>query len=256
LGIIILEDTSDDKEGMTMGKRFEKYYGKSFRRFLKIINPIKKLFISTDCEVHKFNNYHGLQLLKRYNYEDEYDLFHDYLDDINEGSVWADQDFRSIAHFYNPNIERGLFGHSHSLAVTKDYYDKALKLWKEGNRSKSMFYLGACVHIIQDLTISQHVQIRLLNKHRQYENYVKYTHDLVKEYIATKPPIMLDSPENYIRYNAKRAIRIEKKVKDIPSTKLRYYNKTLYTLPLAQRTTAGCYLLFLQDLKKVGAVHP
>ena len=208
------------------------------------------MFIATDCEVHKFNNYHGLQLLKKFNYEDEYELFSKYLEDIDKGSVWADQDFRSIAHFYNPNMERGLFGHSHSLAVTKDYYDKALKLWKKGDRNNSMFYLGACVHIIQDLTISQHVKIRLLDQHRQYENYVKYTHDLVKEYIADKPPILLSSPEKYIRYNAIRAIRIENKVKNIPTRKLRFYEKTLYSLPLAQRTTAGCYLLFLKDLKK------
>jgi phospholipase C len=160
LGIITLDDISKDKEGMTMGKRFERYYGKSLRRLLKIINPLKKIFISTECEVHKFINYHALQLLKRYRYEDEYELFQNYLDYINEGAVWADQDFKSIAHFYNPDKERGLFGHSHSLALVKDYYKKALKLWKEGNKSKSMFYFGAYVHIVQDLTISQHVKIR------------------------------------------------------------------------------------------------
>lgn len=233
-----------------MGKRFEKYYGKFLRRFLKIINPVKKLIITTDCEVHKFNNYHGLKLLKQYGYENEYEFLKPYLEDINAGSVWADQDFRSIAHFYNPNIERGLFGNNHSLALTKDYYDNALKYWKEGSKDKSMFYLGACVHIIQDLTISQHVKVRLLDEHRQYENYVKYTHDLVKEYIANKPPILLDSPEKYIRYNAIRAIRIDKRFKKIPTRKLRFYNKTLYSLPLAQRTTAGCFILFLKDLKK------
>lgn len=233
-----------------MKKKFENYYGRSFRRLLKIINPIKKAIISTDCEVHKFNNYHAVKLLEKYDYCTEYHFFTKYLKHINEGSVWADQDFKSIAHFYNPHMERGMFGHNHSLQLTEDYYDKALRLWRIGNKSKGMFYLGACVHIIQDLTISQHVKIRLLDGHRQYENYVKYTHDLVKEYIATKAPILLDTPKHYIEYNARQALKIDQKVKKIPSTKHRFYHKTLYTLPLAQRTTAGCYIQFLEDLKK------
>lgn len=233
-----------------MKKKFEKYYGQSLRRFLKIINPIKKIIISTDCEVHKFNNLHAINLLKKYEYNNEYHIFNKYLKDINKGSVWADQDFKSIAHFYNPNMKRGLFGHNHSLELTMDYYDKALELWRKGNRHKSMFYLGACVHIIQDLTISQHVKIRLLDGHRQYENYVKYTHDLVKEYIAKDAPILQDSPEKYIEYNALQAIKIDEKFKKIPSTKHRFYHKTLYTLPLAQQTTAGCFILFLKVLKE------
>lgn len=233
-----------------MNKIFEKYYGKILRRLLKIINPIKKLFISTECEVHLFNNLHSIKLLKKYGYMKEYYIFIKYLKDINKGSVWADQDFKSIAHFYNPNIKRGLFGHNHSLALTKDYYNKAITLYNKGDRHKGMFYLGACVHIIQDLTISQHVKIRLLDNHRQYENYVKYTHDLVKEYIANDPPIIKNSPKEYIEYNASQAIKIDDEFKKIASVKHRFYYKTLYSLPLAQRTTAGCFLLFLKELNQ------
>jgi phospholipase C len=233
-----------------MRKKFESYYGKLLNNLLKIINPIKKIVISTDCEVHIFNNYHAVQLLKKYNYNTEYHLFNKYLKDINEGSVWADQDFKSIAHFYNPHMKRGLFGNNNSLNLTNEYYNKAIRLWKAGNKNKAMFYLGACVHIIQDLTISQHVKIRLLDGHRKYENYVKYTHDLVKEYIAAKEPILLNSPEEYIEYNAYHAIKIDDKVKKIPSLKHQFYHKTIYILPLAQQTTAGCLILFLKDLKE------
>lgn len=230
-----------------MKKILEHYYGRSFRRILKIVNPIKKLFIDTDCEVHVFNNYHAVELLKKHDYKKEYRFFKRYLKDIDRGSVWADQDFKSVTHFYNPHMKRGLFGHLNSLDNTKEYYEKALRLWEIGDKQESMFYLGACVHIIQDLTISQHVKIRLLDSHRQYENYVKYTHDLVKEYIAEQGPIRLQSPEAYVEYNAKQALRIEGWVKKIPNIKHQFYHKTLYTLPLAQRTTAGCFLLFMEE---------
>ncbi len=230
-----------------MKKKIENYYGRSLRRFLKIVNPIKKLFIATDCEVHVFINYYAVELLKKHGYKQEYRFFAKYLKDLDKVSVWADQDFKSVTHFYNPHMKRGLFGHKNSLDLTMDYYNIALRLWQIGKKNDSMFYLGACVHIIQDLTISQHVKIRLLNGHRQYENYVKYTHDLVNEYVATESPICLKSPEAYVEYNAMQALRIEEWVKKIPDIKHQYYHKTLYTLPLAQRTTAGCLLLFMHD---------
>lgn len=229
----------------------EKIYGQSFKKILKIINPVKKIIITTECEVHLFNNHHAIMLLKKYNYDEAYAFFKSHIKDINKGSVWADQDFKSINHFYNPYKKKGLFGHGHSLELAENYYNIALGLYLKNDIKAAMFYFGACIHIIQDLTIPQHVNIRLLDNHRQYENFVKYTFDIVKEYISEDPPILLDNPKAYIEYNARIAIRIGNKYYKENSRKLRFHKITLTSLPLAQSTSAGAMILFLNDISKL-----
>lgn len=227
--------------------KFEKYYGKAFKAFLKTINPIKKKIIKTECMVHRFITVEAVKLLHNFKYTDEYLLFAYYIKYLNRGVVWADQDFKSINHFYNPSKKRGLFGHDNSLILTERYYKKALKYWNS-DKEKSMFYLGATVHIIQDLTIPQHANIRLLDSHRQYENFVKVTYETVKGYRTNKEPIILKSTNAYVKFNTKLALKTYNKYKKVRNNKVKYHKITLCSLPLAQRTTAGMFITFLRDV--------
>ncbi|HYE69663.1 MAG TPA: hypothetical protein VEA58_13685, partial [Anaerovoracaceae bacterium] len=45
---------------------------------------------------------HALSILLNDKYLEEYAFFARYIDEINKGAVWADQDFKSSNHFYNP----------------------------------------------------------------------------------------------------------------------------------------------------------
>jgi len=229
-------------------KKIEKHYGNALRRVLKIVNPFKKMIMTTECQVHKFINIQSLRILKTYGYELEYKFFGYHLKCLNEGVVWADQDFKSINHFYNPTKKRGLFGNENSLILTERYYEKALKYWKEKKYEKSMFYLGAAIHILHDLTVPQHVNIRLLDNHRQYENFVRVTYDIVKGFQAKDKPIRLYTIRDYVEYNSRNAIKIYKKYRNIKNDRRRFYKITLSSLPLAQQTTSGAFLMFLKDI--------
>lgn len=66
------------------------------------MNPFKKVIIKTECQVHKHINEHALIILKNDKFEDPYDFFMESIEEINHGAVWADQDFKSSNHFYNP----------------------------------------------------------------------------------------------------------------------------------------------------------
>lgn len=68
----------------------------------RILNPAKKIIVRTECQVHKHINLHALIILKNDRYNEQYDFFEDFLDELNAGTVWADQDFKSSNHFYNP----------------------------------------------------------------------------------------------------------------------------------------------------------
>ncbi|NBI05819.1 zinc dependent phospholipase C family protein [Senegalia massiliensis] len=229
--------------------RFEKYYGMAFKSVLWALNPFKKKIITTECKVHRFINYQSMKLLADNNYIEEFEVYNHYLEEVNRGAVWADQDFKSTSHFYSPTKRRGMFGHSNAKNLTNNYYKKAISYWKKGYKSRSMFYLGASLHIIQDMTIPQHVNIRLLDNHRQYENFVKTTYDIVKEFRTSKSPIEFKKLNSYIVFNAKTALKQYKKYKDLENSRERYYKITKCSLPLAQRTTAGCMIKFLKDVK-------
>jgi phospholipase C len=178
----------------------------------------------------------------------EYNFFNYYISDINKGAVWADQDFKSTNHFYNPYKKKGLYGRKNAMDLGVDYYLKAINLWEGSKFNKSMFYLGAALHITQDMTIPQHANIRLLDNHRQYENYVKYTFKKLDDFNVEKGAYLLDSIENYIKFNARVALKIYKKFKSIQNDEERFFRVTKCSLPLAKRTTAGAMIMFYKDI--------
>jgi len=227
---------------------FETTYDYFLKTVFGIVNPVKKSIIRTQCKVHKFINIKALKILQNDKYLDEYNFFNSYIYDINEGAVWADQDFRSSNHFYNPNKKKGLYGRSSAMELGVDYYSKAIDLWKVGEFNKSLFYLGAALHIIQDMTIPQHANIKLLDSHRQYETFVKRTYKYVSKFQVDSGAYLLDSIENYIKFNARVALKVYKRFKDISEDEDRYYRVARCGLPLAKRTTAGAMVMFYREI--------
>lgn len=227
---------------------FETTYDYFLKAVFGIANPIKKSIIKTQCKVHKFINIEALKILRNDKYLEEYNLFSSYILEINEGAVWADQDFKSSNHFYNPYKKKGLYGRRSAMELGVDYYYKALQLWQVGEYKESFFYLGAALHILQDMTIPQHANIRLLDNHRQYETFVKRTYRYIDDFKVEKGAYILSSIENYIRFNARIAIKIYKRFKDIVDEEQRYYRITKCSLPLAKKTTAGAMIMFYHDV--------
>lgn len=113
-----------------------------------------------------------------------------------------------------------------------------------------MFYLGAALHLIQDVTIPQHVNIRLLDDHRQFETFVKRTYQNVNAFQAYHGAYVLRTLENYMKFNARTALKIYKRYRSIENEESRYYHITKCTLPLAERTTAGAMILFYNHVIK------
>jgi len=227
-------------------------YDNLLTTILAIINLIKSTIVKTECKVHKFINIFAFKILRNDKYFDAYNILSCYIKEINDGVVWADQDFKSLSHFYNPVQKRGLYGRKSAMDLGVDYYNKAVFLWKHGEYSKSCFYLGACLHIIQDMVIPQHANIRLLDNHRQFETYVKRTYEHIDEFHIDKGAYRLKSIEHYIKFNARVALKIDKKFKYISDDETRFYRITRCIIPLAERTTAGAMVMFFNDIMESG----
>ncbi len=111
-----------------------------------------------------------------------------------------------------------------------------------------MFFLGAALHLVQDVTIPQHVNIRLLEDHRQFENFVKRTYQNVDAFQAYQKAYVMSTIENYIKFNARTALKVYKRFRTISDDESRYYRITRCTLPLAERTTAGALVMFYNNV--------
>lgn len=129
-----------------------------------------------------------------------------------------------------------------------DYYAKAVRLWHREDRRRSLFFLGAALHLVQDVTIPQHVNIRLLEDHRQFENFVKRRYQNVHAFQAFEGAYVLSTIENYIRFNARTALKIYKRFRTVKNDESRYYRITKCTLPLAERTSAGVLVMFYNNV--------
>jgi phospholipase C len=141
-----------------------------------------------------------------------------------------------------------LYGRSNALALAVDYYADAVWLWKKQDPHKSMFFLGAALHLVQDVTIPQHVNIRLLEDHRQYENFVKRTYQNIDAFQAYQKAYVLSTIENYVKFNARTALKVYKRFRGVSDDEDRYYRITRCTLPLAERTTAGALITFYNNV--------
>lgn len=228
---------------------FEKSYSIAITNIFRAVNPIKKRIMKTECKVHKFINDQGIVILKNDNHIRAYNLFHTYIKDINLGAVWADQDLKSSNHFYNPEKDKGLYGRSNAYKEYMLYYTNALNLYYLGDMRAAMFYLGAACHLIQDMTVPQHVNIRLLGHHKKYENWVKKMYLEYDYFRVTRGGIYLDSAAEYIHYNSTMSLKIYRKHKIEEEIYKRFHDVTAEILTLAQKTTAGLMMNFYYDIE-------
>lgn len=232
----------------------EKSYSFIYKNLTRAVNPLKKKVIRTECIVHKFINNQSLIILKNDGHKETFNLLSRYIENINEGAVWADQDFKSSNHFYSPRTKKGMYGSSNAKTECLAYYKRALKEYFLGDVKTSMFYLGAACHLIQDVTIPQHANVELLNNHRRYENWVIKMYRVHDKFRAYDSGIYLDSVQDYLELNSKNALVTHDLYSGILNEHMRFYKITSNILVMAQKTTAGLMRNFFYDIRRIKAL--
>jgi phospholipase C len=230
-------------------KRFERTYGSTLRGMFYLVNPVKKRIMETNCIVHKYIDYKAIDILNSDGYVVASTFLKKHIASINDGVKWADQDFKSTNHFYNIGKGRGLYGFSNALTECSKYYNSSINYYDAGDIEKSMFYLGAACHLIQDSTVPQHVNNKLLKEHRKFELWIIGKYMSNKSFIAENGLIKYNSIEEFIRNNAEMANKTYLKYISIIQHEDRYYKIATTILKEAQRTTAGFMLFFFDNIE-------
>ena len=232
----------------------ERTYSFIYKNILRVVNPLKKRIIKTECIVHQAINNHALQILRNDGYFDVYNFMSIHIDDINAGVVWADQDLKSSNHFYSPKTKRGLYGSSNAKNECESYYNRALNEFILGDIKEAMFYLGAACHLVQDVTIPQHANVKLLNNHRSFETWIIKMHKKFYRFKVFRGGVYLNSIGQYIELNSREAIKTHEKYNHIENEHIRFYKITSVILVMAQKTTAGVMVKFYYDMQRLKAI--
>lgn len=232
-----------------MKSAFEATYGSFMKGIFYVVNPLKKKIIKTYCTAHKFICFQSISILKYEGYIEEYNFFSKHIKCINDGVTWADQDFKSPNHFYHHERGTGLYGFSNLLIEFNKYYNMAVGYIEAGDINKGMCYFGAACHLIQDATVPQHVNNRLLNKHRHFEQWIirKLSNNVVA-FEFTSGIIKYDKLEDFIKKNASEANSIYSKYAYIVNMDEKYKKIASESISLAQKSTAGIMLKFYKDV--------
>lgn len=232
--------------GAILGKQG---YNKVVSTTIDMVKPIKNKLSKPDCKVHIFLQNNALESLWVHGYYKEYDFFKKYINYINKGNVWADQDLKSYCHFYNPFTNEGLIGSTdNALTLAQKYYSYSIDSFFDGKIEKSMVLLGATCHLIQDVNVPQHAMGKLLDNHMQFESYVKQKYKKINRFRTVDRPIYFDNIKDYIVYNSLTAIETNHMYENVKNLNVRFYLIAEKSLKISQQTTTGVMIMYFKNI--------
>lgn len=209
--------------------------------------PAQRL-IQKPVLTHLMCNRQAKIILVRDGYKDLAEIVDEFSLYLDKGVSWADEGFKNMSHFLNPRTLKGLYGWTDAARECSLYWNKAASCWHSANFEKAFFYLGAALHLVQDLCVPHHAMGIVFDGHQEYEDWVEINRD---NFRVNDQGIygLAESPGQWLKMNAAKAIRHYHNVK-AGSPKCNYEKATWALLPRAQRVSAGFLHHFLKKVAK------
>jgi len=198
-------------------------------------------------DTHVFCNEQARTILYNDGYRQAAGFFNSYAVELNRGVVWADRGLRSTTHHYDPERSTGVWAWANAVEKCRQYFNRALKLWRGGKHRRAMFMLGAAAHLVQDVCVPHHACCRLFDGHLDYEKWAK-EHKHFYRVFSGGIYNLGERPEDWVVANARLAREYYALV-CASAGEEDYHRATVVLLPRAQCTTSGFLLLFYRRLK-------
>ncbi len=232
----------------------EVYIGKNptYVSALKIIlaaaSPAQR-FIQSPVITHFMINRQARIILQNDGFTNYAGVVGNYSSWIDKGVSWADEGFKNMSHFLNPRTRKGLYGWTDAIRECSLYWNKAIRSWKADNIEKAFFYIGAAMHLVQDVCVPHHALGILFDGHKEYEQWVKENH---KNFIVERGGIYSQCylPASWIKSNAEIAVKLFPLVR-AGSSVANYHEATSVLLTRAQKVTAGFLHCFLTGTEQI-----
>ncbi|MFZ5634154.1 MAG: zinc dependent phospholipase C family protein [Bacillota bacterium] len=212
----------------------EKHIWPALKLVLSAGTPIQNL-VDRGGETHLFLNDQAAKILFNDKRREVFKVIDSYRNFIDLGNLWADKGWKCFAHYYRPENGNGFIPWISALSECLSHFNKAVTSWKKGKRQKSMFYLGATAHIVQDMCVPHHSMGIAFNGHRKFEVWAMDN----KEYFKAENSGLYNKFNNIIEIIDNNS-RISKLYYDDVANfdTNRYIVAARELLPLAQATTA------------------
>ncbi len=229
------------------------------KKILVLGDPLYSLVDSKGI-THKFCNEQAIKILSDDGFYKEADLLQRHLEVINQGTCWADKGWKCLAHYLDPDTDKGLGPWPNAAQECRYYFAQALRLWKQDKKAAAFLYMGASLHLVQDLCVPHHANGVAFDGHQDFENWARINRFAFA--IKSEGLYCLGKePEQWVYHNARVAKQFYQPTGSRNAgNKNRYKNKGSKAneeflryamgilLPLAQRTTAGFMHYFLTQL--------
>ncbi|MDR3540548.1 MAG: zinc dependent phospholipase C family protein [Desulfosporosinus sp.] len=108
--------------------------------------------------------------LKHDGKEDIANLFNAYHSMLTKGLYWADRGWKNVNHFYSHPDKPGIIGWPDATAECQYYFNRAFTFFPK-NVDKGMFFLGAALHLVQDMCVPHHSLGILFDGHKEFETW-------------------------------------------------------------------------------------
>ncbi|CAA7603373.1 phospholipase C [Acididesulfobacillus acetoxydans] len=201
-----------------------------------LMTPVKPLqvFMDAPSPTHGYCLQHAYDILCQDGKDDVAAYFRPFDRWLRKGSFWADQGWRNVCHYFfasskfRPGAE----------TECQYYFDKAVTTCQQ-DITKGMFYLGAAVHLVQDMCVPHHAAGAVFDGHKEFETWAG---ENLQHFSAAESGIYMPftGPSEWIRYNAARALTYYPLVsKGKGCDEGNYFEAARELLPLTIYTTAG-----------------
>ncbi|WP_407308882.1 zinc dependent phospholipase C family protein [Desulfosporosinus sp. SB140] len=156
---------------------------------------------------------------------------------LSKGLFWADRGWKNVNHFYSHADRRGRIHWPGATAECQFYFNKALYYFPH-DIPKSMFFLGAALHLVQDMCVPHHSLGIIFDGHKEFETWATQHCDKFK---ATKGQYLTFTHTiQWIEHNARISETLFPLVALSKGASESSYLKAAETLiPLTIATTAG-----------------
>lgn len=203
------------------------------------------------CITHQYCNDQALAILQENGFIHEVMLLRVYYEQLQDGVVWADLNWKNIHHFLHPHTRRGFWHFSNAALDYLQCINAAIQYVRQGCMRQAIFYLGAAAHLVQDMCVPHHAKCQLFDGHKKYEVWVEKH---LPEFSFSQPGEMhFSNPVRILFENAGTALDLYSYVSAEAGVK-QYKQATEVLLPLANQSTVNLFYYFFTRVKKIRGV--
>lgn len=134
--------------------------------------PLPVQAIGGASSTHPFINEQGRQILRNDGYRKEAQIFYLFANQLDNGVVWVDKGLKSACHHYDSDTGTGMWLWPSAAEKCTEFFTRALKLWQKKRHALAMCFLGAAIHLVQDVCVPHHASCKIFNGHLEFEGYI------------------------------------------------------------------------------------